>query len=295
MLALAVACAVFSATLVAARVLGPRRQVRAALAQAAGYGASVPAPAAHGDAAGRITVFEPLARAGVKLLPQGRLDDIARRLAAAGLVRTVSPAAFVAAKMLAAGVGALAGLTAGAAGGAARGVVGAVVLAASGFLTPDVLLNARVRRRRDQILEELPNALDLLAVSVEAGLGLDAACVHLVEATEGPLGGELALVLGELRVGVGRHDALRRLAERVPAPETAAFVRAVIHADQLGTSLSQTLRVQAQEARHRRQSVAEEKAGKAPVRMLFPTVFFVFPAMFVIVLGPAVLALLKEF
>jgi tight adherence protein C len=292
-LVLAVACAVFSVTLAATRVFGPRRQVHAALAQAAAYGASAPTPQA--ERAARVSVLEPLARAGVKLLPAGRLDDIARKLAAAGLVRKVSPASFVAAKILAAGVGAFAGLTAGAAGGAARAAVGAVVLAATGFLTPDVLLNARVRRRREQILEELPNALDLLAVSVEAGLGLDAACGHLVESTEGPLGEELGLVLAELRVGVGRHDALRRLAERVPAPETAAFTRAVIHADQLGTSLSQTLRVQAHDARLRRQAVAEEKAGKAPVRMLFPTVFFVFPAMFVVVLGPAVLALLREF
>jgi tight adherence protein C len=288
-LVLAVACAVFSVTLAATRVFGPRRQVHAALAQAAAYGASAPTPQA--ERAARVSVLEPLARAGVKLLPAGRLDDIARKLAAAGLVRKVSPASFVAAKILAAGVGAFAGLTAGAAGGAARAAVGAVVLAATGFLTPDVLLNARVHRRREQILEELPNALDLLAVSVEAGLGLDAAVARLVDASSGPLTDEFALLLAELRVGAGRHEVLKRFADRVAAPEVAAFARAVAHADRLGASLTQTMRTQAHETRLRRQAAAEEKAGKAPVRMLFPTVFFIFPALFVVVLGPALIYL----
>jgi tight adherence protein C len=294
-LAVAVGCAVASATLLAVRVVTPRRQLRIALARAGAYGA---APAAAGDAVERrpSALFEPVARIAVKLVPSATQETLARKLAAAGLLRTISARTFAALKAGAACAGAVAGLAVGAAaGGGVRPLLAAIGLGAAGFLTPDVLLNARVRRRREQILAGLPNALDLLAVSVEAGLGLDAAVARLVDATDGPIAEELGLVLAELRVGVGRHDALRRFADRVRAPEAAAFVRAVIHADQLGTSLTSTLRTQAQETRLRRHAAAEEQAGKAPVRMLFPTVLFIFPALFVVVLGPAVLALIRAF
>jgi tight adherence protein C len=153
----------------------------------------------------------------------------------------------------------------------------------------------RIRARRDAIRSELPDALDLLAVSVEAGLGLDGAVAKLTEHMEGALVDEFALTLGEMRIGEARHDALRKLAERVPAPELAAFVRSVIQADQLGISLGRILRVQAADSRLRRQAAAEEKAMKAPIKMLFPTALFIFPSMFVVILGPAVLSFIHIF
>ena len=140
---------------------------------------------------------------------------------------------------------------------------------------------------------ELPDTLDLLAVSVEAGLGFDGAIAKVTEHMQGALSEELSLVLGEMRVGESRQDALKKLAERVPAPELAAFVRAIVQADQLGISLSRILRVQAADTRLRRQQAAEERAMKAPIKMLFPTVMFIFPAMFIVVLGPAMMSLLK--
>jgi tight adherence protein C len=142
---------------------------------------------------------------------------------------------------------------------------------------------------------ELPDALDLLAVSVEAGLGFDGAISKLTEHMEGPLIDEFELALSEIRVGESRSEALKRMAERVPAQEMASFVRSIIQADQLGISLGRLLRVQATDARLKRQAAAEEKAMKAPIKMLFPLVMFIFPAMFIVILGPAFLNLGKLF
>jgi tight adherence protein C len=140
----------------------------------------------------------------------------------------------------------------------------------------------------------LPDALDLLAVSVEAGLGFDGAVTKLTEHMQGALVDEFGLTLGEIRIGEGRQEALKKMAERVPAPEVAAFVRSVNQADQLGISLGRILRVQAADSRLRRQAAAEEMAMKAPIKMLFPTVIFIFPAMFIVILGPAMLNLMEQ-
>jgi tight adherence protein C len=126
---------------------------------------------------------------------------------------------------------------------------------------------------------------------VEAGLGLDAAIARYAETADGPLAAELALLVTELRVGGSRPEAFRRFAARLDAPDAKSFVRAILHADQLGVSLAGTLRAQAGESRFRRQATVEEKANKAPVKMLFPTVLCIFPALFVVLLGPPVINL----
>jgi hypothetical protein len=171
----------------------------------------------------------------------------------------------------------------------------AVGLAALGFFLPDFLVGTRARKRRDAIGTALPDALDLLAVSVEAGLGFDGAVTKITEHMEGPLVDEFAFTLGEIRMGEARQDALKKMAGRVASPELASFIRAIIQADQLGISLGRILRVQAADSRHKRQMAAEEKAMKAPVKMLFPTVALIFPSMFIVILGPALLNLLKLF
>ena len=163
------------------------------------------------------------------------------------------------------------------------------------FVVPDVLVTFKARARREAVRAELPDALDLLAVSVEAGLGFDAAIAKLTERMDGSLADEFALTLNQMRIGESRQDALKNMSERVPAPELASFVRALIQADQLGISLGRILRVQAADSRSRRQSAAEETAMKAPIKMLFPTVIFIFPAMFLVILGPAFMNLSKLF
>jgi tight adherence protein C len=232
-----------------------------------------------------------LASLALRLNPRVTVESVRLKLVAAGLSRQISPTAFLALKAaFAIGLGFL-GLIV----GTAVSFFGTLVFAASwgvgGFALPGIFVSLKARSRREQIRAELPDALDLLAVSVEAGLGFDGAVDKLTDHMDGALAEEFALTLGEMRIGESRHDALKKLAERVDTPEVASFTRAIIQADQLGISLGRILKVQAADSRNRRQMAAEEKAMKAPIKMLFPTVMFIFPAMFLVILGPAVLSL----
>jgi tight adherence protein C len=171
----------------------------------------------------------------------------------------------------------------------------ALMFGGLGAFLPGLYLNSRVRSRQAAVSAELPDALDLLSVSVEAGLGFDGAVQKLTEHMEGPLIEEFELALGEIRIGEGRSEALKKMSDRSSSQEMGSFVRAIIQADQLGISLGRILKVQAGDTRLKRQLLAEEKAMKAPIKMLFPTVIFIFPAMFLVVLGPAFLNLAKFF
>ncbi len=237
-----------------------------------------------------------LARMVLRVSPRSTVDSINLKLHGAGLSRRLSPTSFLATK----GVLAASGLVVGLLAGAGEGVSGKALLLAlgvafAGFMFPDTIVTFRARSRRERIQAELPDALDLLAVSVEAGLGFDGAITKLTEHMHGPLAEEFALSLGEMRIGESRQVSLKKMADRVNSPAMAAFTRAVIQADQLGISLGRILRLQAAEARNRRQATAEERAMKAPIKMLFPTVIFIFPAMFIVILGPAFLNLSKIF
>jgi tight adherence protein C len=241
-------------------------------------------------------IGERLAGWTLKLHPKTTVDGVSTRLLAAGLGRTISPTTFLAFKSALA----LGGLVFGALfGGAVAGPGGvlfaAIALAGVGFIAPDFVVSSKARSRKDRIRAELPDALDLMAVSVEAGLGFDGAISKLTEHMHGPLADEFALTLSEIRIGETRQTALKKLAERTGTPELASFVRSIIQADQLGISLGRILRVQATDSRLKRQAAAEEKAMKAPIKMLFPTVLFIFPAMFLVILGPAFLNLSKIF
>jgi tight adherence protein C len=231
-----------------------------------------------------------LAHAVLKLSPRMTVDKVSRRLMGAGVGRAFSPTSFLASKAVFAIFGFLGGtFLGGVAGNGSLGILLALVFLFIGFMLPDIFISFKARGRREEIRAELPDALDLLAVSVEAGLGFDAAIAKLTEHMEGPLVDEFALSLGEMRIGETRQHALEKMAQRVQAPELASFVRAIIQADQLGISLGRILRVQATDTRNKRQAAAEEKAMKAPIKMLFPTALFIFPSMFLIILGPAFL------
>jgi tight adherence protein C len=238
---------------------------------------------------------ESLARWVLKVNPRTSMESISLRLLGAGLGRRISPTGFLAAKGVLAASGALLGVLFSSMAGSAAGLLFTGGLAAGGFFAPDYFVTLKARRRRERIRGDLPDALDLLAVSVEAGLGFDGAIAKITEHMEGPLAEEFSLTLGEMRIGESRQDALKRLSERVDAPELSSFTRAIIQADQLGTSLGRILRVQAADSRLRRQAAAEEKAMKAPIKMLFPTVLFIFPAIFLVILGPAFMNIEKVF
>jgi tight adherence protein C len=237
---------------------------------------------------------ERLAKFVLRVHPKTTVDSVRGRLHAAGLGRTVSPTGFLAAKAAVGIGGLLVGLIFGTVAGGIGLLLG-VALAGVGFLAPDFVVSMRARKRRDLIRAQLPDALDLLAVSVEAGLGFDGALSKLTDHMDGPLTEEFGLTLNEIRIGESRQDALKKLSERCDTPEVSGFSRAIIQAEQLGISLGRILRVQATDTRLRRQAAAEEKAMKAPIKMLFPTVLFIFPAMFLVILGPAFLNLSKIF
>lgn len=290
LLLLAVACAVAAVRLAAGELAG--RRGAAALARVAAYGRAETAVIEPGDGA-RVHGREAAERIGgilARLTPGRDRERTLLQLQTAGLLST-RPETFLAVKGAAAVTGLALGGLLGAGAGAVAAVLFGVLLGALGFVAPDVCLRRRAADRRERILSELPNALDLLAVVVEAGLGFDAALIRYADTAEGPLADEIRLLATELRVG-SRADAFKRLATRVDAPETKAFVRSVMHADHLGTSLSGTLRTQAADVRSRRETTAEERANKLPVKILFPTVFCIFPALFLVVLGPPLLNIL---
>jgi tight adherence protein C len=240
-----------------------------------------------------IPAAERLAAIPLKLNPRLSVDAISARLLAAGLSQRVTTRTFLAVKGGSTVGGAFFGLFIAAVASPFSGLVFIPLFAAAGFIVPEMLLSSRIRSRREAVRGDLPDALDLLAVSVEAGLGFDGAITKLTEHMTGPLVDEFSLLLSEMRMGESRQTALKNMVARVDAAELSAFVRAVIQADQLGISLGRILRVQATDSRLRRQAAAEEKAMKAPIKMLFPTVLFIFPAMFLVLLGPAILNILK--
>ena len=168
-------------------------------------------------------------------------------------------------------------------------------LGALAILGPTATLNRKVQERQHALRTKLPDILDLLTISVEAGLGFEQALDRTVSAVPGPLSEEFGRMLGEVRAGASRADAMRALETRTNVPEIRSFVLAILQADTFGVSIGRVLRAQADEMRIKRRQIAQEQAQKAPVKMLIPMVFCIFPALFVIVLGPAVLRILNNF
>lgn len=177
--------------------------------------------------------------------------------------------------------------------GKMRLLVGGVIIGGL-LIAPDSMLNRKVEERQLAIQRSLPDVLDLLTISVEAGLGFEQAMDRVIEAVPGPLSDEFSRMLGETRAGAARADAMRAMDERCDVPELRGFVLAIIQADTFGVSIGRVLRSQSDEMRTKRRQLAEEKAQKAPVKMLIPMVFCIFPALFLVVLGPAMISIMKN-
>jgi tight adherence protein C len=166
--------------------------------------------------------------------------------------------------------------------------------AALGYILPNMWLNSKIKRRQNEIIKALPDALDLLVICVEAGLGFDMAMGKVYEKWDNELAIAFGRVLREIQLGKLRREAMRDMARRMDVPDVTAFVAAIIQADQLGVSMSKILRVQSDQMRTKRRQRAQEKAHQAPVKMMLPMVFLIFPSLWIVLLGPSIIILMNS-
>ncbi|MEO6627529.1 MAG: type II secretion system F family protein [Aquihabitans sp.] len=247
---------------------------------------------ALGPAVGRLSDI------GSRFTPDGYREKTRNRFVSGGYASTDSVDRFIALKVVLVAVGvplafilvfiilAMTGLMA---------IVMAGLLSAVFVFGPDAILNRRIEERKHEIRVKLPDVLDLLVISVEAGLGFEQALDRTVAAVPGPLTQEFSRMLGEVRAGASRANAMRNMEKRCDVAELRSFVLAILQADTFGVSIGRVLRAQADEMRIKRRQMAQERAQKAPVKMLIPMVFCVFPALFVVVIGPAIITIREKF
>jgi tight adherence protein C len=239
-----------------------------------------------------VPILSRLGDIAARFTPQKAIQDTARKMELAGNPWPIDPATFYAIRFILAVV--LGGLTIMTVSGNAGwsnsdrtmfiggGIIG-------GFWLPQIMLTSRITRRQKDVRKAMPDALDLLTICVEAGLGFEAAMSKVAEKWETELSLAFARVIREIQLGKVRREAMKDMAERLGIPEVTSFVAAIIQSEQLGVSLARVLRIQSDQMRVRRRQLAEEEAHKAPIKMLVPMALLIFPSIMIIVLTPAVM------
>jgi len=229
-----------------------------------------------------------------KLSPSKSKEAAELQLQMAGKPYNWGPTEFFGLRVLVAGaLGILLFLVTSISQGFVIAVVVALLAALVGFVMPIFWLRSKIRRRQDEIIKSLPDALDLLTITVEAGMGFDGALQKVADKWDNEISKGFAKVTQEMRLGVIRREALRNMDASMGVADVTTFVAAIIQAEQLGVSIAKILRVQSEQMRVKRRQRAEEIANKAPIKMLFPMVFLIFPALFIILLGPAILVIME--
>jgi len=238
-----------------------------------------------------------LVAVGHKLTPKEHRDRLDARCVMAGRPGGVTADAILSTQvLLAAGLAVGGGLiTASLWDTPAGTLAGAVLGLAAGWLLPRAWLDGRVEQRKDALRRGLPDMLDMLTITVEAGLGFDAAVSKYISNQSGPLGSEFSLMLREVQAGMSRREAMRGLAQRCDVPELSAFVMAMVQADVFGVSVGSVLRTQSHEMRLKRRQRAEEIAQKAPAKMVFPLILCILPATLIVLMTPAVISIGRAF
>jgi tight adherence protein C len=231
-----------------------------------------------------------------RLAPSRGLERLDLRLTVAGRPGKLGALDFLGLRILLVAIGLGLGFLYGrSAGNPKMLLLGPLGGAVFGYMAPNSWLQGRIHKRKDIIQRALPDALDMLTICVEAGLAFESALQRVSDQWRGPLSDEFARVVAEIRLGVPRGQALRRMAQRCDLPDVGSFVAVLVQADSMGTSIAHVLRSQADQMRVLRRQRAEEKANKAPIKMLMPMLIFIFPALFVVILGPAVPTLISGF
>ncbi len=238
-----------------------------------------------------IPMFEALAKVAQRFTPQNSLETVRHQLMLAGISHKLKPAQFLAYRI----------------GGAlVLGVLAVLVVLSSvmpfmqrlliigvgfvlGYLLPGTWLGSKIKKRQDEITKAMPDALDLLTICVEAGLGFDAAMQKVAEKWDNELSRAFSRTVQEMQLGKLRREALRDMAGSMDVPDVTSFTAAIIQADQLGVSMAKVMRIQSDTMRMKRRQRAEEKARQAPVKMMIPLVFFIFPTILIVLLGPALI------
>ena len=240
--------------------------------------------------------FNSVGKVSQRFTPQATLQSTRRKLEMAGNPMRMDPSFFLTLRLILAVVfGGLIFIVFLVTGrNWVQGLALTVVFLLLGFMFPDLWLTSRISRRQKGVFRAMPDALDLLTVCVEAGLGFDAAMSKVQEKWENELALEFGRVIQEIRLGKLRRDALRDMAERIGVAELTSFVAAVIQSEQLGVSLAKVLRIQSDQMRVRRRQMAEEEAHRAPIKMIFPIALLIFPSILIVLLGPAALLLMSS-
>lgn len=242
-----------------------------------------------------LPAFEALANFVIQFTPENQIQEIREKLDRAGQTDT-DPAAFFAQRIF---------LTVLMGGGAfflfffiaswppVRGIGATIAATAIGYFLPVMQLSSQISRRQDRVTRDLPDALDLLTICVEAGLGFDTAMGKVYEKWDNEISNAFGRILQEIQLGKLRREALRDMSDRLDTPDFTTFAAAIIQADQLGVSIGKILRVQSDQMRVKRRQRAQEKAQQAPVKMLLPMVFLIFPSIWIVLMGPAVILLIE--
>ncbi len=234
-----------------------------------------------------VPMLNRIGKLAARFTPQATLESAKKRLETAGL--QIEPAFFLSLRFVLAGLFGGAILLVFIIGHRSflQGLGLTVLFAGLGFFFPDLWLRSRVSRRQKGIFRAMPDALDLLTICVEAGLGFDAAMAKVHEKWENDLALEFGRVIQEIRLGKLRREAMRDMSDRLQVREMTSFVAAIIQSEQLGVSMAKVLRIQSDQMRVRRRQMAEEEAHKLPIKMIFPIALLIFPSIMVILLGPA--------
>jgi len=233
-----------------------------------------------------------LADLAQRFTPQSNLEAAQHKLELAGMAHKIKPAQFFVFRIVGSVVVGVLGFLLATMSGEGFStkqllmIVGGIVF---GFYLPQLLLSSKISRRQENVLKSLPDALDLLTICVEAGLGFDAAMSKVAEKWDNELSMAFSRTVQEMQLGKLRREALRNMANSLDVSDVTSFVAAIVQADQLGVSMAKVMRIQSEQMRMKRRQRAEEKARAAPVKIMIPLVFFIFPTILIVLLGPAIL------